>query len=339
MTLDHSDVERTTPTRLPPPATDEGPGPSDAPARRIRRWPLWLVIALVGVLTTALVYGVTALLPVRYEGRIGLLAVPAAEGTATDAIAPGISTGYGEVVGLAMPSIAEIATSPSVLAGVADRVPGAPPADELAGRVGVELLSGAGVARLTVSADSERVAGELAEAIADRVMAADLLAPAGHLRVLDRQATVRQVSPDPASGAGTALFVGLVVAGLVAVGAVARRRRAAVRSGVEGPLQEALAAAGRAGAPVLDGAAPDVLDRIVVLVRAAGRPVEVRPGSAGTADAVVALRSELAREPFGRARPAGVLLAVDRAGVARGELDEALANLDGGVPLVAVVRV
>ncbi len=305
--------------------------------RRRRRWPKITAVAVaVGVLAAAIVVGVAALLPASWEGRVGLLALPTERTGSALLNQSGVSTSYGEVVNLAMPSIADIVTSPSLLDAVVAEVPGSPPADELGSRISVELLSGSGVARVSVAADDPALAGRLAEAVGQQVIKADLLAPAGQLRELDRQATVLQTSPDMGFATGLALIAGLVAAGATVL--VMRPFRS--RPGVGRAALEAVTMAGRGPATLLDADDPALVERARVLVRAADRPVRVVGASPGVADSVLALQSDLAdgsRTDNG-ATPS-VLVVVDRADGRREDVDDALGALPADAAVLAVVVV
>lgn len=325
---------------VPPPA-DPAPAAPAGPARR-GAYRTAVAAVLVGVLVTALVAGVFALLPPRYDGRVGLLALPVGSSGSALLNTSGVSTSYGEVVTLAMPSIADLATSPTLLAAVAAEVPGSPTPDDLSSMIGVELLAGSGVARVSVHADSAELAGRLAEAVSARIADADLLAPAGELRVLDPSATVEQTAPDTALGLGLGLIAGLV-AGLVT--ALVLRLRARTRRGGTGrAVLASLAAAGHGVVPMLDGRDPALTDRALVLARAAGGPVRVVAGASAVSDVVLALRSDLAREPVrtgAGARDESLLLVVDRSTGAdeatREVLDAAVRALPSGARVLAVV--
>ncbi|MCO5595385.1 hypothetical protein L7F22_049427 [Adiantum nelumboides] len=213
-----------------------------------------------------------------------------------------------------MPSIADLVTSPSTLDAVAAAVPGSPPPDELADDVSVELLAGSGVARVSVRAGSPELAARLAEAFAGRVAAADLLAPAGTLRVLDRQATLLEKGPDLTLGVGLGLIAG-TLAGLGTAAVLVRRVRAR-RGDARRSVLSTLVAAGHGIVPVLSARDADAGERLLVLARAAGGPVRVAAGSPGVADAVLALQSDLAREPgtgAGGGTDESLVLVVDRA--------------------------
>jgi capsular polysaccharide biosynthesis protein len=325
-----------------PGATPVDPGPPPArtgPAAGPRRPGLRVaaVAVLVGLLVTALVAGVFALLPGRWEGRVGLLALPSGSTGSALISESGVSTSYGEVVTLAMPSIADLVTSPSTLDAVAAAVPGSPPPDELADDVSVELLAGSGVARVSVRAGSPELAARLAEAFAGRVAAADLLAPAGTLRVLDRQATLLEKGPDLTLGVGLGLIAG-TLAGLGTAAVLVRRVRAR-RGDARRSVLSTLVAAGHGIVPVLSARDADAGERLLVLARAAGGPVRVAAGSPGVADAVLALQSDLAREPgtgAGGGTDESLVLVVDRAADGA-DLDAAVRALRPGTRVLAAV--
>lgn len=319
-----------------PPRPLDGSG---APTRRRRRrWPrITAVAVLVGVLAAAVVVGVSALLPASWEGRVGLLALPTESSGSALLNQSGVSTGYGEVVNLAMPSIADVVTSPSLLDAVVREVPGAPPADELGSRISVELLAGSGVARVSVTADDPQLAGRLAEAVGRQVIEADLLAPAGRLRELDPRATVLETSPDTGFATGVALIVGLVAAGVAVL--VMRPFRA--RPGGSGRAAlEAVTLAGRGRATLFDADDPAFVERARVLVRAADRPVRVVGASPGVADSVLALQSDLATGArAGSGTTPSVLVVVDRTDGRREDVDDALGALPAEATVLAVVVV
>ncbi|OLL97093.1 hypothetical protein Ae406Ps2_5197 [Pseudonocardia sp. Ae406_Ps2] len=295
------------------------------------------VAVLVGLLVAALVAGVFAVLPGRWEGRVGLLALPSGSTGSALISESGVSTSYGEVVTLAMPSIADLVTSPSTLDAVAAAVPGSPAPTELADDVSVELLAGSGVARVSVSAGSPELAARLAEAFAGRVAAADLLAPAGTLRVLDRQATLLEKGPDLTLGVGLGLIAGTLAGLGTAVVLVGRMR--ARRGDVRRSVLSTLVAAGHGIVPVLSARDPDAGERLLVLARAAGGPVQVAAGSPGVADAVLALQADLAREPGGRAggrADESLVLVVDRAADGA-DLDAVVRSLRPGTRVLAAV--
>lgn len=323
------------------PTVRDASGPPPRRRRPRRRGPRITAVAmLAGLLVATIVLGLATLIPPSWSGRVGLLALPIESTGSTLLNQSGVSTSYGEVVNLAMPSISDLVTSPSLLEAVAVKVPGSPSADDLASRVGVELLAGSGVARVSVTADSPELAGRLAAAVGQQVIAADLLAPAGRLRALDPQATVTQVSPDRTLAIGLALILGLV--GAMAAALAMRPFRLRVPAGRA--AVEALTSAGRAPVPVfaVDDAA--LLDRVGVLVRAADRPVRVLAAGPGVDDAVRGLRSDLVGSgvaPRARNRPVApsVLVVADRSALRGDDVRAALAALPVAEPVLAVVVV
>lgn len=321
---------------------------SDSPAPRTAAPPprrRWLKVgalgALAGIVVAGLVVLGTAAQPERYEGRIGLLALP----VLADPTSTSISVSYGEVVSLALPSLTELATTPSVLTATALSVPGSPTTDELAGDVGVELLPGSGVARLTVRAATPELAAQLAEALAATVIRADVLAPAATLQVLDDQATVSQVSPDLQLGAGLALLAGLVAAAAM----VALLRPFRPRVGAGDAVLDALARSGRAPVAVLDGADPVLATRILVLQRAADRPLRVLGTGPGLDRRIRSLEAELAQNAAflgggdgganGHGDRSGVVAVVDRRRTRAGDVTSAVGSLPEHAVLLAVVLV
>ncbi|MBW0101572.1 hypothetical protein [Pseudonocardia sp. KRD291] len=332
----------------PPARGTPPPGPADTASRRPRRrWPRITAVAVVsGIVVAALVLGVTALLTPSFSGRAGLLALPTESSGSTLLNRSGVSTGYGEVVGLAMPSISDLVTSPTLLDAVAAQVPGSPPPDELGSRIGVELLAGSGVARISATADSPELAGRLAEAVAQQVIRADLLAPAGTLRTLDARASVTQVSPDWTLATGLALIAGLVAA--LAAALAMRPFRARVPAGRA--ALEAVTSTGRGPVAVFDVDDPALLDRVGVLVRAADRPLRVIAAGPGVDGAVRGLCSDLAesgaapragngsRDGDGAVAPS-VLVVVDRAAVRGDDVRGAIDALPPSEPVLAVVLV
>jgi capsular polysaccharide biosynthesis protein len=217
-----------------------------------------LVALAVGVLV--LVLGM--LRPDDYQGRVSLLAEPAATGET------GTTAQYGEVVSLALPALVELSRSPSVLQAAAG-VSGYPPS-ELAKHVSVELVPASGLARLSVRAGTSDQAGATASAIAKGLVDANLLTPVGRLRVLDEKPDVVQVAPDRLLTIGLAL-VAAVLAG-VAMAVIQRLRTARGQENV----RKALTAAGIRH-PVLTAEADDpaLADRLALLCRAAGRSARV----------------------------------------------------------------
>lgn len=267
-----------------------------------------------------------------------MLALPAP--ATADNAGTAVSASYGEVVALALPSVTELATTPSVLTATALAVPGAPPVDELASSIGVELLPGSGVARLSVRAATPETAAQLTEALAATIIRADVLAPAATLQVLDDQATVSQVSPDLQLGAGLALIAGIVAA----AAAAAFLRPFRPRLSASETVLDALADAGRGPVAVLDGADPVLATRIVVLQRAANRPVRVVGTAPGLGSQVRSLETELAQNAAylgvnGDKDRAGVVALVDRRRTRPDDVTVAISALPEDGNLLAVVLV
>ncbi|WP_206789019.1 hypothetical protein [Amycolatopsis sp. MtRt-6] len=269
------------------------------------------VALLVGALV--LVAGLTR--GAEYQGRVSLLATPAAADGAP----------YGEVVSLALPALVELARSPSVLSAAAP-VSGYTP-DELAGHVSVELVPASGLARVSVRAASAAQAGATATALGKAMIDADLLAPAGKLRTLDSRPEVITVAPDVPLVTGLAL-VGAIAAGL----ATAAVRR--LTPGGAGPLRRALAAAGvHRPVAVLREKDPSTPDRLAVLCRAAARPVRVLAVTPDLTETAAKLAAGLPEE---RGTGASVV-AVTAAGRSRQELTATVSVLPADAVLVAVV--
>ena len=171
----------------------------------------------IAVIVGLIVFAITAaaMLPRsdEYDARVSLLASSASK-------IQNSSTDFGSVVALGLPAVVEVATSPTVLEQVSRTVAGSPGPDELRDAVTVGLIPGSGLVRITVRADSPKVASSLATAIADEVAAADLLDPAASLRVLDESATVTEASPGISLVAGLGLVLG-VIAGAIVYGLLA----------------------------------------------------------------------------------------------------------------------
>ncbi|WP_410597404.1 hypothetical protein [Amycolatopsis sp. lyj-23] len=273
--------------------------------------------AAVALLAGALVLIVGLTRGEEYQGRVSLLAGPAAADGAP----------YGEVVSLALPALVELARSPSVLQAAAP-VSGYAP-DELAGQVSVELVPASGLARLSVRAPSAERAGATAKALAKAMIDADLLAPAGKLRTLDPRPEIIPVAPDVPLVTGLAL-VGAVAAGL----ATAALRRLTPGGGGPGPVRRALAAAGvHRPVAVLHEEDPAAADRLAVLCRAAGRPVRVLPVQPDLTETAAKLAAGLPEESGEGAS----VVAVTPAGRHHPDLTAAVAVLPADAVLVAVV--
>ncbi|RSM45830.1 hypothetical protein DMA12_13275 [Amycolatopsis balhimycina DSM 5908] len=275
-----------------------------------------VVSVAVALLVGALVLLVGLTRGAEYQGRVSLLATPAAANGAP----------YGEVVSLALPALVELARSPSVLRAAAPMSGYSP--DELAGHVSVELVPASGLARLSVRAASAEQAGATATALGKAMIDADLLAPAAKLRTLDPRPDVVAVAPDGPLVLGLAL-VGAVAAGL----ATAALRRLTPGSG-PGPVRRALAGAGvRRPVTVLRADDPAVTDRLAVLCRAAGRPVRVLPVTPDLAETAAKLAAGLPEE---RGEGASVV-AVAVGGRHQADLTAAAGVLPSDAVLVAVV--
>ncbi|WP_410614179.1 hypothetical protein [Amycolatopsis sp. lyj-109] len=271
----------------------------------------------VALLVGALVLLVGLTRGAEYQGRVSLLAGPAAADGAP----------YGEVVSLALPALVELARSPSVLQAAAP-VSGYTP-DELAGHVSVELVPASGLARLSVRAASPEQAGAAAMALGKAMIDADLLAPAGKLRTLDSRPDVVTVAPDVPLVGGLAL-VGAVAAGL----ATAALRRLTPAGAGPGPVRRALAAAGvHRPVAVLREEDPAAADRLAVLCRAAGRPVRVLPVTPELTETAAKVAAGLPEE---RGEGASVV-AVTAAGRHQADLTATVGVLPPDAVLVAVV--
>lgn len=274
--------------------------------------------ALVGVAVLA----ATQLRAAEYQGRVSVVAAPSAG-----------SDQFGEVVSLTLPALVELARSPSVLRTAA-RASGMP-VESLVDGVAVELVPASGLARISVLGPSGTRAGAAATAVARAMIAEDLLAPAGALRMLDERPDVTRVAPDRALGAGLAL-VAAAAAG-VGVGAAGRLRRSGVRT--------ALASAGvRRPVGVFRLDDPDDLDdsdvpaRLGALCAAAARPtrvVAVTPELAEPAERLAERLPDKVREPA----EGSSVVAVAPGDGRREELVAAVNVLPADAVLVAVVLV
>ncbi|SDI84037.1 hypothetical protein SAMN05192558_102322 [Actinokineospora alba] len=215
-----------------------------------------------------------------FEGRVGLLAQPV----------PGAQTPYGEVVSLGLPAMVELARSPSVLEAATHGL-GISPA-ELAKSVSVELVPASALVRLAVRAPTEAQAQTAVSAIAKAMVTADLLAPAGKLRLVDERAELTRVAPDRPLAFGLALAAG--AAATLATATVVTLRRA--RS-----VGAALGAAGvQHAVTVVREDDTDLADRLAVLCAAAARParvVAVAPDLADRADALAERLPDKTGEP------------------------------------------
>lgn len=293
-----------------------------------RAW-VGAVAGLAG-LVTAVAVGTAALLaPATQQGSLTLVARPSA-GSAAALNQSVVSTGYGEVVGLAMPALPEVATGPTLLARASASVPGGPSAEELREAVGVEVTPASGVARISVRDPDPARAAALTEAVAREVVAANLVAPAGELVMLDERAAVSPVETSALVGGALAVLAGLVVA--VTTGAALLPRR---RTVPHAALLRAVAASGRAPAPVLDAADPVLADRIRLLAGdAAPRVVAAGPGCEADARAL----ADVLAVPAGTGRAGtGVVAVADRSRTRTDDLTGALSALPAESDLLAVV--
>jgi hypothetical protein len=280
-----------------------------------------LEAAAVAVVVAVLVLAVTSLRGERYESRVAVLAVPA---TQTDSAAQ-----YGEVASLAMPAIVQLVHTSSVLEAAAKAASSTP--REIDAGVNVELVPASGLARLSVRADSAAQASAAVTAVAKAVADANLLAPAGRLRVLDDHPDTIRVVPDWKLAAGLALAAALAAA--IAVFALRSLRRP--RTG-EAAVQAAIEAAGvRRAVALVREDDPGMIDRLTALCLAAARPVRViaaDPGLAVQAEYLAAALPDKAGEP---GEGSAVIAVADENGP--GDLTAALSVLPGSAVLVAVV--
>ncbi|MEV6640577.1 hypothetical protein [Amycolatopsis sp. NPDC051371] len=255
----------------------------------------------------------------EYQGRVSLLAGPVA--------APEAVPQYGEVVSLALPALVELARSPSVLQAAAPASGYRP--DELAERVSVELVPASGLARLSVRASSAEQAGGTATALGKAMIDADLLAPAGKLRLLDPRPEVIAVAPD------APLVTGLALVAAVAAGLATAALRRLSPAGGTGSVRRALAAAGlHRPVSVLREGDPGTPDRLAVLCRAAGRAVRVLPVSPDLTETAAKLAAGL---PDSESGDGSSVVAVAAGGRGHDELTATVAVLPGDAVLVAVV--
>lgn len=310
-------------------------GPHGRPGR------LWVATAaaLAGLVVAAAVFAGALAQPRVYQGRIGIVAQPASGAAASAVLAASGSTSYGEVVALALPSLPELATGPTLLGAAVAQVPGAPSPQELRPDVGVELLPGSGVAQISVRSGDPALAGRLTEAVTEQVVRTRLLAPAGELRALDRQASVIRVSASPTLAAALALLAGLVAAAGAAAVLLPRRRDPGREYAA---LLRALGDTGRDPVAVLDGSDPVLARRVQVLARDAGRPLRVVAAGPGLEDRVRLLRDELGPDlPMAdRGRPdapASVLAVADRRRTRTDDLAGTVTALPDSGALLAVV--
>lgn len=274
----------------------------------------------VALVVAVLVLAVTSLRGEQYESRVAVLAVPA---TQTDSAAQ-----YGEVASLAMPAIAQLVHSPAVLEAAAHAASTTP--REIS--VAVELVPASGLARLTVRAGSADQATAAVTAVAKSVTDANLLAPAGRLRVLDERPDTTRVAPDWKLATGLALAAALAAG--IATAALRTLRRP--RTG-EAAVRAAVAAAGvRHPVALVREDDPGMLDRLTALCVAAARPVRVIPaehGLSAQAESLAASLPDKADEPG----EGTAVIAVADGENEPGDLTAALAVLPASAVLVAVV--
>lgn len=274
----------------------------------------------VAIVVAVLVLAVTSLRGEQYESRVAVLAVPA---TQTDSAAQ-----YGEVASLAMPAIVQLAHSPSVMDAAARAASVAP--REIG--VNVELVPASGLARLSVRTGSAEQASAAVTAVAKAVADANLLAPAGRLRVLDERPDTTRVAPDWKLAAGLALAAALAAG--IATAAVRTLRRP--RTG-EAAVRAAMASAGvRHPVALIQEDDPGMLDRLTALCVAAARPVRVIPADHGLtaqAESLAAALPDKADEPG----EGTAVIAVADGESEPDDLAAALAVLPDSAVLVAVV--
>ena len=170
-----------------------------------------LALGLMGaIVVSGLLWGYIATRPSEYQARFTLLAAPA----------PNSKSGQSDlasVASLTMPSLTDLARSPTVLSPVVAQVRGAPNIDELAGQITVELVPASGVARITLRDDDRARALLLAQLLSQQIRQLHLLEPAGTLRAFGPSpSSVRRVSPDLQLGKGFAAAAGVLAGLLVA---------------------------------------------------------------------------------------------------------------------------
>ncbi|MFC4852727.1 hypothetical protein [Actinophytocola glycyrrhizae] len=282
-----------------------------------------IVAGLVAaVLVGGLVLLVTWLRGDRFEARVGLLAGPAPDTAA--------GSQYGEVVSLTLPALVELARSPSVIRDAAAATGLA--RDELTDGVSVELVPASGLARLAVTGPSPEQSGAAVTAIARAMIDADLLAPAGALRLLDERPDVTRVAPDRPLGLGLALAAAAVAG--VSAGALRHLRRGPAG---EPAVRRALAAAGvRQPVTTLSAADPELTGRLRTLCDAAARPVRVLPAAPDLGERAEELAARLP-DTAGEREASDAVVLVARAGGRQEELAVVAGVLPGDVVVVAVV--
>ncbi len=276
----------------------------------------------VAMVVAVLVLAVTALRGEEYESRVAVLAVPAAESDS--------SAQYGEVASLAMPAIVQLVHGTTVLEAAA-RAAGTTPR-EIADGIGVELVPASGLARLSARAGSAQQASAAVTAVAKAVTEANLLAPAGRLRLLDERPDTTRVAPDWKLAIGFALAAALAAA--IATAAVRSLRRA--RTG-DTAVRAAVAAAGvRHPVALLREDDPGLVDRLTALCVAAARPVRVVAAEAGLTAQAESL-AQLLPDKTGEPEVGTAVIAVADGQSEPADLTATLAVLPTSAVLVAVV--
>ncbi|MFI6099333.1 hypothetical protein ACIA8G_27580 [Lentzea sp. NPDC051213] len=281
-----------------------------------------LEASAVALVVAVLVLAVTSLRGEQYESRVALLAVPA---TQTDSAAQ-----YGEVTSLALPAIAQLVHSATVLEAAAHAADSTP--REIADGVAVELVPASGLARLSVRAGSAEQASAAVLAVAKAVAEANLLAPAGRLRVLEERPDTTRVAPDWKLAAGLALAAALAAA----IATVALRSLRRPRTG-EAAVRAAAEAAGvRHPFALVREDDPGLVDRLTALCVAAARPVRVIASDSGLTAQAEALALALP-DKTGEPGEGTAVVAVTGNEREPGDLTAALAVLPASAVLVAVV--
>ncbi|WP_226366730.1 glycosyltransferase [Pseudonocardia sp. ICBG162] len=297
---------------------------------------IWLgaVAALAGLATAVAVLLAVALGPGTEQATVTLVARPDAGATISLNTARSVvSTSYGEVVSLALPALPEIATGPSLLGRAAAAVPGGPDPEQLRRAVSVELVPASGLARISVRDPDPARAAALAEAVADQVVAADVLDPAGRLVPVDTRAAVTPVATSTTLAAALALLAGIVVA-VVTGAALLPRRRATPHTA----LLRAVAAAGRGPVAVLDAADPVLVDRIRLLAGPdVTRVVPAGPGLETDARRITEALALRDGPVDGRARPGAVVALADPRRTRTDDLTGTLAAVPERERVLAVV--
>ncbi|MEU4804217.1 hypothetical protein [Actinosynnema sp. NPDC023587] len=267
---------------------------------------------LVALAVASLVVLATLFRSEEHVARVGLLAGPASAD----------SPQYGEVTALALPALVELARSPSVVGAVGTN----------AERVSVELVPASGLARVSVRAATALQAKREATALANVLVQADLLAPAGKLRLLDQPEVVR-VSPDWPLTTGLAGAAGLV-AGIASV-VVRHLRRTRATDGV----RAALASAGvRHAVPVLPDDDPDLLEKLTAMLTAAARPVRVVSVDPDLVERAEDLSDDLPDKVFEPAEGTALVAVVPR-GARHDALAGVVGSLSADTSVIAVVVV